>query len=126
MAKKVKKSVRTTAPATRAAAPLKPLKDVLSKSALVGHLASNSGVEPKGVKAVLAALEATITASLHKKGARKFVLPGLLKATAQAVAAKPKRMGRDPFTGEERMFAAKPASVRVKIRALKKLKDAAL
>jgi len=62
----------------------------------------------------------------HKNGARIFKLPGVLKATAVAVPAKPKRQGKDPFTGEERMFAAKPASVRVKIRALKKLKNAAL
>jgi hypothetical protein len=62
---------------------------------------------------------------LHKNGARTFVLPGVLKATATAVPAKPKRKGKDPFTGEERVFAAKPASVKVKIRALKKLKRAA-
>ena len=42
------------------------------------------------------------------------------------VPAKKKRMGKDPFTGVERMFAAKPASVKIKTRALKKLKDAAL
>jgi hypothetical protein len=31
------------------------------------------------------------------------------------VPAKKKRMGKDPFTGEERMFAAKPASTKVKM-----------
>ena len=58
--------------------------------------------------------------------ARQQPLPGLLKITAQAIPAKKKRMGKDPFTGEERMFAAKPASTKIKARALKKLKDAAL
>lgn len=125
MAKTTAKSARKTAPTAKPAA-LKPLKSVLSKSALIAHLSSHSGVEPKGVKAVLASLEATIAAALHKNGARLFMLPGVLKASAVAVAAKPKRKGKDPFTGEERMFAAKPASVKVKIRALKKLKDAAL
>jgi nucleoid DNA-binding protein len=104
----------------------KPLKEKLSKSGLIAHVSSHSGVEPRGVKAVLASLEATMAAALHKNGARIFTLPGVFKATAVAVPAKPKRMGKDPFTGEERMFAAKPASVRVKIRALKKLKSAAL
>jgi hypothetical protein len=33
--------------------------------------------------------------------------------------------GVDPFTKQERMFAAKPASVKVKVRPMKKLKDAA-
>jgi len=41
------------------------------------------------------------------------------------VPAKKRRFGNDPFTGEERWFDAKPATVRIKARALKKLKDAA-
>ena len=49
-----------------------------------------------------------------------------MKVTAQNVPAKKKRLGKDPFTGVERMFAAKPASTKIKTRALKKLKDAAL
>jgi nucleoid DNA-binding protein len=126
MSKTIPKSRRkNVAPAAKAVA-LKPLKEVLSKSALIAHLSSHSGVEPRSVKAVLGSLEATIAAALHKNGARIFTLPGVLKATAVAVPAKPKRKGKDPFTGEERMFPAKPASVRVKIRALKKLKSAAV
>ena len=75
---------------------------------------------------MLAALEATILASVHKKGLGAFTLPGLLKITALNVPAKKKRLGKDPFTGQERMFAAKPASTKIKARAMKKLKDAAL
>ncbi len=125
MAKTATKSARKSAAPTSKPAAVKPIKETLTKSALVAHLALHSGVEPKGVKAVLASLEATIAAALHKNGIRVFTLPGVLKASAQAVPAKPKRKGKDPFTGEERMFAAKPASVKVKIRALKKLKRAA-
>jgi nucleoid DNA-binding protein len=125
MAKTAAKSGKKSAGAAKPAA-LKPIKETLGKSALVSHLAGHSGVEPRSVKAVLASLEATIAATLHKSGARIFTLPGVLKATAVSVPAKPKRKGKDPFTGEERMFAAKPASVKVKIRALKKLKSAAL
>ena len=54
-----------------------------------------------------------------------FTLPGLLKITAVNVPAKPKRKGINPFTKEEQWFAAKPASTKVKVRPLKKLKDAA-
>jgi nucleoid DNA-binding protein len=125
MAKSVSTSARKPAVSTAKTAGMKPIKETLSKSALISHLATQSGVEPKGVKAVLGALEGTIAAALHKNGVRIFTLPGVLKATAVAVPAKPKRKGKDPFTGEERMFAAKPASVKVKIRALKKLKNAA-
>ena len=55
---------------------------------------------------------------------RLFTLPGLFKVAVQKVPAKAKRFGKDPFTGEERWFPAKPASVKIKTRALKKLKDA--
>ena len=88
------------------------------------ELAEQSGVEPKATKAVLAALEAAILGSVHKKGSGEFTLPGVLKIGLQQVPAKKKRFGKDPFTGEERWFPAKPASVKIKTRALKKLKDA--
>lgn len=103
----------------------KPVKGILSKSELASHLADASGVESKSVKAVLAALESTVLSAISKKGAQAFVLPGLLKLTAVSVPAKPKRFGKDPFTGAERWFPAKPASTKVKVRPLKKVKDAA-
>lgn len=102
-----------------------PIKDTFTKASLAAHIAERSAVEPKSVKAVLSALEDTILGSVHKKGAGEFTLSGLLKISVQAVPAKKKRFGKDPFTGEDRWFPAKPASVRIKARALKKLKDAA-
>lgn len=125
-----KKPAAAKAPAKKpvAAKPaeMKPIKAALNKTTLVAHLAENSGVEPKAVKAVLAALEATTLASMSKKGIGEFTLPGLLKVIAQKVPAKPKRFGKNPFTGQEQWFAAKPASVKVKVRPLKKLKDSVL
>lgn len=75
---------------------------------------------------MLSHLENTVVGSIHKKGAGEFTLPGLFKVSATQVAATKKRFGKNPFTGQEQWFAAKPASVKVKIRPLKKLKDAAL
>lgn len=121
--------VKSAAPAKKAASgpiALKPIKTAFNKTTLQAHLAEAAGVEPKAVKAVLAALEATMVASLHKKGLGEFTLPGLLKVVSVAIPAKKKRRGIDPFTKVEREFAAKPATVRVKVRSLKKLKDAAL
>ena len=89
-------------------------------------MSGEADTEPKVVKRVMAALEATILASVHRKGAGSFTLPGLLKISAVQVPAKKKRRGIDPFTKVERDFAAKPASVKLKVRSLKKLKDAAL
>lgn len=115
-----------TVAAKAAPAPLKPIKTAFNKTGLLAHVATLAAVELKAVKAVLGALEATILASIHKKGLGEFTLPGLLKISAQQVPAKKKRLGKDPFTGQERMFAAKPASTKIKTRALKKLKEAAL
>ena len=112
--------------ATKPTAVVKPIKTVFNKTTLVAHLVEQSGVEPKAAKDVLAALETAVLGSVHKKGSGEFTLPGLLKIGLQQVPAKKKRFGKDPFTGEERWFPAKPASVKIKTRALKKLKDATL
>jgi hypothetical protein len=120
---------KAAAPVTKkavASTPLKPIKDSFTKASLSIHLAERAGVEPKAAKALMAALEETVLASVHKKGAKEFTLPGLLKVVAQDVPAKKKRFGKDPFSGEDKWFAAKPASIRLKVRPLKKLKDAAL
>ena len=106
------------------AAGIKPIKTAFNKTTLIAHLAEQAGVEPKATKAVLAALEATILGSVHKKGSGEFTLPGLMKIGLQQIPAKKKRFGKDPFTGEERWFPAKPAAVKIKTRALKKLQDA--
>jgi nucleoid DNA-binding protein len=102
-----------------------PVKEKFTKASLAAHVAQAASVEPKAAKAVLAALEDTILGTVHKKGAGEFTLSGLLKIVVQQVPAKKRRFGKDPFTGEDRWFDAKPASVRIKARALKKLKDAA-
>ena len=138
-AKKATKAAAPAKTAKKAAAPAKaaksvkaapaaakPIKTAFNKSSLAAHVAEQSGVDAKSTKAVLAALEGAILMSVNKKGLGSFTLPGLLKVVVHNVPAKKKRMGKDPFTGVERMFAAKPASVKIKTRALKKLKDAAL
>ena len=106
-------------------APLKPIAKPLGKQGLLAHVAEVASVDMKAVKAVLASLEATIFASLHKKGARSFVWPGLFKATVVSVPAKPARKGINPFTKAEQIFAAKPASTKIKVRMLKKAQEAA-
>ncbi len=112
---------------TAAATPaVKPLKDTFTKASLVSHLAERAELDAKSVKAVLLHLENTILGALHKKGAGEFTLPGLFKVTSVKVPATKRRFGKNPFTGQEQWFEAKPATVRVKVRALKKVKDAAV
>lgn len=120
-----KNAGKTSEPA-KAVAELKPIKSAFNRTSLIAHLATTAAVDPKAVKAVIASLEATMLASVHKKGLGSFTLPGLLKVNVINVPAKKKRTGLDPFTKVERVFAAKPATVKIKTRALKKLKDAAL
>ena len=62
------KKITAPAPAKKAAkapatAGIRPVKDTFTKSALINHLAEQSSVKPKAVKAVLAALEATVLGS---------------------------------------------------------------
>jgi hypothetical protein len=75
---------------------------------------------------VYATLENLFLGSVHPRGVGEFVLPGLLKVSLRKVPArKAGTLIRNPSTGEMVEAAAKPASVRVKIRALSKLKIAA-
>ena len=120
-----KKAAKAAAP-VKVVASVKPIKSAFNKTSLISHLAEMASVDAKAVKAVIASLEATMLASVHKKGLGSFTLPGLLKVNVINVPAKKKRTGIDPFTKQERVFAAKPATVKIKTRALKKLKDAAL
>ncbi|MCA3184543.1 MAG: HU family DNA-binding protein [Cupriavidus sp.] len=124
-----KAAVKTPAKAApKAAAKVpaaKPLKETFNKSSLLAHLIAQTELDKKTVQTVLAHLENTIVSAVHKKGAGEFTLPGLFKVSAIQVPATKKRFGKNPFTGQEQWFAAKPASVKVKVRPLKKLKDAA-
>lgn len=120
-----KAPAKKAAPKAAAAAPVsKPITEKFTKASLAARLAEAAAVELKAVKKVLAALEAVTLAAMNKKGVGEFTLPGLLKIVTQKIPAKAKRFGKNPFTGQEQWFPAKPASVRVKVRPLKKLKDA--
>lgn len=121
-------TAKTKAPAAKAApAVLKPVKETLTKSALVTHIAEQNELSRKQAAAVLATIENVIMGSVHPKGVGEFTFPGLMKVTLRKVPArKAGTLIRNPATGEMVKAAAKPASVRVKIRPLSKLKNAAL
>lgn len=127
-----KKATAKKAPAKKAAtksAPAKagPVKEALTKSALVNLIAEQNGLTRSVAQGVLATIEGAMTGSIHPRGVGEFTLPGLLKISLRKVPArKAGTMIRNPSTGEMVPGAAKPASVRVKIRALSKLKAAAV
>jgi len=92
-----------------------------SKGETLNAIAGATGLTRKQVASVFEGLTEIIKNDLGKKGPGLFKFNGLLKLTTQNKPATKARMGKDPFTGEERMFKAKPASRRVKARALKTL-----
>ncbi len=111
----------TKKPSSRAA----PVKDALTKAALINLISEKNGVTRGVAKSVLATIEDAMTASLHPRGVGEFTFPGLLKISLRKVPArKAGTLVRNPSTGEMVPGAAKPASVRVKIRPLSKLKAA--
>jgi hypothetical protein len=106
-------------------APVKSVKHALTKSALVNLIAEEE-IPRKTAAGVYASLENLLLGSVHPRGAGEFVLPGLLKVSLRKVPArKAGTLIRNPATVQMVEAAAKPASVRVKIRALSKLKTAA-
>jgi nucleoid DNA-binding protein len=102
-----------------------PVKEALTKTALVNLIAEKNGVTKDVARGVLATIEDVMTGSIHPRGVGEFTLPGLLKISLRKVPArKAGTLIRNPSTGELVPGAAKPASVRVKIRPLSKLKAA--
>ena len=128
MAQSPSKKAPAKQPAAKAApAKIKPVKEALTKSALVNLIAEENGLTRQVAKGVLETIENVMMGSIHPRGVGDFTLPGLLKISLRKVPArKAGTMIRNPSTGEMVPGAAKPASVRVKIRPLAKLKTAAL
>ena len=94
----------------------------LSKRDLYRAISEKTGLSKKRVTEVFAALEDVLADQMKTDGAGEFTLPGLAKFTTATRPAVKARKGINPFTGEETVFAARPESRTVKIRALKKLK----
>lgn len=120
-----KKAAPAKAAPVKAAAKPAAIKERMNKTQMVQEIVANTELARKDVVAVLDQLEDIIARHITSKGPGEFVLPGLLKINTVKKPAVKARKGINPFTGEETMFKAKPASVAVKIRPLKKLKELA-
>lgn len=104
-----------------------PIKEKFKKTSLVEHLAEACEVDKKVIKSVLEEIELIMCGAITKKGIGEFQWPTMFKIVTKHIAAKKGgEKKKSPFTGEMIITKAKPATVRVKIRPLKKLKDAAL
>lgn len=126
-----KAAVKRAAPkkaAPKKAAPKAPkiIRDRLTKTQLMNHLAEQTGLTKREVEGVYNALAETVVASCSKRGAGQITLPGLVKVELKKRPARKKRMGRNPATGEEIVIPAKPATTVLKARVLAGLKNAVL
>jgi nucleoid DNA-binding protein len=92
-----------------------------SRSEVVSQVAAGTDLKPRQVKEVFNVLGNLMAADLGKKGPGEFNFMGLMKLKTVNKPATSARKGRNPFTGEEIMIKAKPASRKVRVRALRNL-----
>jgi len=103
----------------------KTLDEKFTKTQILNRIMEDTELSRKEVNGVLDSLGDIMQLHLNKRSVGEFVLPGLLKIQTVKKPATKARKGINPFTKEEQMFKAKPASIKIKVRPLKKLKDMA-
>jgi len=118
-----KKGKKKAAPAMN-----KTIKEKYTKTQILTEIADQTELSRKQVGSVFDALEGLINGHIRKAGCGEFTLPGLLKIKTRKIPArKAKKNVPNPFRpGEFMDVAAKPATTRVKVLPLKKVKDMAL
>lgn len=123
--KSVKNVVNFSTPAKKLS-PLEKITSAFNKSQLIATLSERAELSKKQIGLVLDEFSKIMGLHLKKGGPEKFVLPGAFKIVVRKIPAKKARKGINPFTGQPAVFQAKPASRKVKIIALKSLKDMAI
>jgi nucleoid DNA-binding protein len=100
------------------------IEKAMNKSEILTELAERTELARKDVGRVLDELAALIEQHVGKRSVGMFTLPGLLKIKIVQRPARPARKGvPNPFRpGETMDVAAKPASRKVKVLPLTKLK----
>lgn len=120
-----KKPAAKKAPAKKAST---AIQDKYTKTQILNTISENTGLTRKEVSSVLDELGDLIKRHIKKRGVGEFTLPGLLKVKAVKRPARPARKNvPNPFRpGEFMDIPKKPATTRVKVLPLKKLKEFAL
>ena len=123
-----KKAAKKKAASSAAAAGGKAVKEKYTKTQILNEISEKTELTRRQVSAVLDELSDLIERHVKKRGVGEFTLPGLLKIKA---VKKPARKARknvpNPFKpGEYMDIAAKPATLKVKVLPLQKLKNMVL
>lgn len=103
------------------------VKEPMSKTQVLAEIADGTGLTKKQVGSVMEELAGIIERHIKKGAAGQFAMPGLFKIkTVKRPARKAQKGVPNPFRPGELMdVPARPATTRVKVSALKKLKDMA-
>jgi nucleoid DNA-binding protein len=127
----VKKTTRKAAakkPSPAATRKTPAIQKKFTKTEILNEISQNTSVSKKEVLAVLDELAVIIERHIKKRAVGEFTLPGLLKIKSVVRPARPARKNvPNPFRPGELMdIPRKPATTRVKVLPLKKLKEFAL
>jgi nucleoid DNA-binding protein len=122
-AAKVATTAKRTSVAQLNVGNVKPSSKPRTKNEIMNILAEATGLSKKEISTVFQAMADVIGKDIGKRGCGVFTMPGLMKIRVVNRPATKSRKGINPFTGEEMVFAAKPARNVVRIRPLKALKD---
>ncbi len=94
----------------------------MNKSQLIQAISEEADVSKSEAKGFVEAFERVVVSSVQ--AGEPVTITGFCKFARKDIAARPRRKGRNPFTGEEQWFDARPASKGVRVTALKAFKDA--
>ncbi len=95
----------------------------MTKTEIVASLSEAADLTKQQVARLFDELANLIQKNLGEDGPGEFAVPGLMKIKVVRKPATEARKGINPFTKEETIFKAKPATNVVKIMPLKGLKD---
>lgn len=110
------------------AEPKKPrVKKSLTRQDILGYVAKDAEITFGQATAVMQSLAKLLHHEMSKKGSGAFIVPmvGIKVRRVKKTARKARNMV-SPLTGTEVTIPAKPAHVKVKMSALKPLKDSVL
>lgn len=122
VARTAAKKSATKAPAEKK---ITAISERYTKTQILNQISEKTELSRKQVQSVLDELTDLMEGHIKKRSCGEFIMPGLFKVVTVKKPARKARKGINPFNGEETTFAAKPASIQVKVRPLKRMKEMA-
>ena len=114
---------RTSATDRRKSKKLVAIRTPMTQVQMTTEIAADTGLTRTDVAKVLESLGDQVYRHLKARSCGQVKVLGMFNVTKVQKPARKARQGINPFTGEQIMIAAKPASMVVKVRALKGLKE---